>query len=165
VVSSLSRIEDLASYFRREAEKEREYARRLEETASKSRNIMLKALMKAVSLDSLKHANLYEALADLISNPRLVTEEESEAVAREIEAHIREEAEAVEELKRLLEDERIKSEPAARFLVEVMLRDEHFHHALLKRLEEAVLKPLLFTEQDYWEAVWRDVPWHGAPGG
>lgn len=145
--------------------REREYAKRLEETASKSRNIMLKALMRAVSLDSLKHANLYEALADLASNPRLVTEGESEAIAWEIERHIREEAEAIEELKRLLEDERIESEPAARFIVEVMLRDEHFHHALLKRLEEGVLKPLLFTEQDYWEAVWKDAPWHGTPGG
>jgi rubrerythrin len=126
---------------------------------------MLKALMKAVSLDSLKHASLYEALADLVSNPRLVTEEESEAIAREIESHIREEAEAVKELERLLKNERIKSEPAARFLIEVMLRDEHFHHALLKKLEEAVLKPLLFTEQDYWEAVWKDALWHGTPGG
>ena len=161
----MSEIKDLAAYFRREAEREREYAKLLEDTASKSHNLMLKALMKAVSLDSMKHASLYEALADLVENPRLVTEEESEEVAREVERHIREEAEAVEELERLLKDERIKSNPAAKFIVELMLRDERFHHALLKRLEEAVLKPLLFREEDYWEMVWRDAVWHGTPGG
>jgi len=38
----------------------------------------------------------------------------------------------------------------------MMLRDEHFHHALLKKLHDAVIKPLEFNESDYWEAVWKD---------
>ena len=63
---ALSEIHDLISYFREEARREREYSKRLEETATKTHNIMLKVLMKAVSLDSLKHALIYEALADLL---------------------------------------------------------------------------------------------------
>ncbi len=158
-------IKELITYFREEAKREREYSKRLEETASKSHNIMLKTLMKAVSLDSLKHALIYEALADLLENPRLITEQESEEIIKEIERHIEEEREAIEELNKLLKNERIKGNPAAVFLIELMLRDESFHHALLRKLHDAVVKPLVFSESDYWEAVWRDAIWHGAPGG
>jgi rubrerythrin len=158
-------VRELVEYFRREAQREREYAKALEDTAAKSNNIMLKTIMKAVSLDSMKHALLYEALAELLENPSLVTEEENRAVLEEIERHIREEAEAVKELERLLEDERIRREPPARFIVEMMLRDEKFHHALLKRLHEAVIQPRTFTEADLWEQVWKDAAWHGTSGG
>ncbi|BEP17714.1 hypothetical protein PYJP_10660 [Pyrofollis japonicus] len=161
----MSEIKNLVAYFREEAKREREYAKRLEETAAKSHNLMLKAIMKAVSMDSIKHAHLYEALADIIENPRLVTEQESEEIAKEIERHIEEEREAIEELKRLLEDGRVRGNAAARFIIEMMLKDETFHHALLRRIRDAVIKPLVFSEQDYWEAVWRDAVWHGAPGG
>ncbi len=161
----MSKLQNLVSYFREEAKREREYSKRLEETAAKSHNIMLKTLMKAVSLDSLKHALIYETLADLLENPRLVTEKESEDIIREIEKHIEEERESIEELHKLLEDERVKDNPAAKFLIELMLRDENFHHALLKRLHDAVIKPLVFSESDYWDAVWKDAIWHGAPGG
>lgn len=161
----MSEIHDLISYFREEARREREYSKRLEETAARTHNIMLKVLMKAVSLDSLKHALIYEALADLLENPRLVTEKESKDIAKEIEKHIEEEREAIEELNKLLKDKRIEDNPAAKFLVELMLRDENFHHALLKKLHDAVIKPLVFRESDYWDAVWKDAIWHGAPGG
>ena len=158
-------VRELVEYFRREAERERQYAKALEETASKSSNAMLRTIMRAVSLDSQKHALLYEALAELLENPALVTEEENRAVIEEIERHIREEEEAVRELEKLLEDERIKREPPARFIVEMMLRDERFHHALLRRLHQAVIEPRTFTEPDLWEQVWKDAAWHGTSGG
>ena len=157
--------EDLVEYFKRESVREEEYSKSLEETASKSRNLMLKTVMKAVSLDSLKHSYLYRALAEMLENPSLIAEEESEKVLEEIKRHIEEEREAVEELERLLKDERIKENPAAKFIVEMMLKDEKFHHALLLRLYEAVVKHHTLTERDIWEMVWQDAIWHGAPGG
>ncbi len=160
-----SKIKDLEKYFREESEKEKEYAKALEGTAKKSNNLMLKVLMKAVSTDSMKHSSLYEAMAEILDNPQLISEKESEDVIKEIEEHIEEEREAVEELKRLLEDERIKKVPAVKFLVEMLLRDELYHHALLKRLHDAVIKPSVFNEEQYWEMVWKDSMWHGAPGG
>jgi rubrerythrin len=158
-------VKELIEYFRREAEKEKEYAKALEETASKSKNVMLKTIMKAVSLDSMKHALLYEALVELLENPALITEEENRTILGEIERHIGEEAEAVEELERLLEDERIRNEPPARFIVEMLLRDELFHHSLLRRLHQAVIEPRTFKESDLWEQVWKDAAWHGTSGG
>ena len=155
----------LAEYFRKESEREVEYSKALEETASKSRNLMLKTLMKAVSLDSMKHSLLYKALAEMLENPSLITEEESQAVLDEIKRHIEEEREAIEELKKLLEDPVIKANPAAKFLIEMMLRDESFHHSLLQRLYKAVVEHHTLTEQDIWDMVWQDAIWHGAPGG
>ncbi len=160
-----SQIEDLIKYFREESKKEKEYAKALEETVRKSNNLMLKALIKAVSTDSLKHSGLYEAMAEMLEKPQLISEKESEDVIKEIEKHIEEEREAVEELKRLLNDERIKSAPAVKFIVEMLLRDELYHHALLKRLHDAVIKPSVFSEEQYWEMVWKDSMWHGTPGG
>jgi len=158
-------VQELIEYFKREAEREEEYAKRLEDTASKSRNLMLKTLMKAVSLDSRKHAELYRALAAMLEKPSLVTEEESDAVLKEIERHIEEERSSIEELERLRKDERLKDNAPALFIIEMMLRDENFHHALLKRLHDSVVKPHTLTEKDLWEMLWRDALWHGTPGG
>ncbi len=158
-------VKDLVDYFRNEAIREEEYSRRLEETVSHSKNIMLKTLMKAVSLDSLKHSHLYRALAEMLENPSLLTEEESEKVAEEIKKHIEEEEEAIKKLEELLKDNRISSNPAAKFIIELMLRDERFHHTLLQKLYEAVVRHYTLTEKDIWEMVWRDAIWHGAPGG
>jgi len=160
-----SSIENLIEYFRKEAEKEKEYSKALERTAEKSSNLMLRALVKAVSLDSLKHSYLYEAMAEILENPQLLSVQESEEVLKEVERHIKEEKEAIDELQRLLEDKRIRKMPAVKFIVEALLRDELYHHALLKRLHEAVVKPSVFQEEHYWEMVWKDSLWHGTPGG
>ncbi len=155
----------LIEYFREEARREKEYSKALEETASKSRNLMLKTIMKAVSLDSMKHSYIYEALAEMLENPSMITEEESQAVVEEIKRHIEEEREAVEELKRLLDNPVIKENPAAKFLIEMMLRDEKFHHSMLQALYRAVVEKHTLREEDVWEMVWKDAIWHGAPGG
>jgi len=160
-----SQIEDLIEYFRKESEEEKKYAKALEETVRKSNNLMLKALIKAVSTDSLKHSGLYEAMAEMLEKPQLISKKESEDIIKEIENHIEEEREAVEELKRLLDDNRIKEVPAVKFIIEMLLKDELYHHALLKRLHDATIKPSVFSEEQYWEMVWKDSMWHGAPGG
>ncbi len=158
-------VEELIDYFRKESKREIEYSKRLEETVSKSKNLMLKAVMKAVSLDSMKHSHLYEALAEMLENPSLITEEENQVVIDEIKRHIEEEREAVEELERLLKDKRITENPPAKFIVEMMLRDERFHHALLLRLYEAVVEKHTLKEKDLWDMIWKDAMWHGTPGG
>ncbi len=158
-------VEKLINYFRNESRKEIDYSKRLEETLSKSRNLTLKAVMKAVALDSMKHSHLYEALAEMLENPSLISEEENRAVIDEIKKHVEEEREAVLELERLLKDDRIKGNPPAKFLVEMMLRDEVFHHALLLRLYEAVVEKHTLKEQDIWDMIWKDSLWHGTPGG
>jgi len=41
--------------------------------------------------------------------------------------------------------------------------DEVRHHALMKRLLEAVIRRETIFEEDMWNMMWRDVPGHSTP--
>ncbi len=135
----------LAEYFKEEAKRELEYARLLNNTSSRSQNPVVRLVIDAVSQDSVKHSKIYETMAALIINPGLIDEAESAAVLNDIEKHISMEAESVRELEKL--------------------KSESFHHAVLRQLYNALIKNITLTEQDIWEAVWRDAVYHGTPGG
>ncbi len=52
-----------------------------------------------------------------------------------------------------------------KFLLESILSDEKRHHELLNKIMEIVVRGETITEDDWWEFLWRNVPFHGAPGG
>ncbi len=54
---------------------------------------------------------------------------------------------------------------AVKFLLEAILKDEVYHHALLKRVHEMIVKRETLTESYIWEMIWKDTTYHGAPGG
>lgn len=155
----------LAEYFREEAKREVEYSHRLTETAGRSQNPIVRLIMEAVSQDSLKHAKIYETMAEVLTNPRLIDEAESTAVLKDIEAHIEMEAASIKELEQLKSNKIISGDAALEFLVDMLLRDESFHHSVLRQVYNAIIKNITFSEQDIWDAVWRDAVYHGAPGG
>jgi len=45
------------------------------------------------------------------------------------------------------------------------LADEKRHHELLKMVLEILVRGETITEADWWELLWKNVPFHGAPGG
>ncbi|MGC9210379.1 MAG: hypothetical protein ACP5FT_03860 [Acidilobus sp.] len=155
----------LAEYFKQEAKRELEYANLLNNTSSRSQNPVVRLVIDAVSQDSIKHSKIYETMAALIMNPGLIDEAESAGVLNDIEKHISMEAESLKELERLKSEEIIKRDAALSFLIDMLLRDESFHHAVLRQLYNALIKNITLTEQDIWEAVWRDAVYHGTPGG
>jgi len=52
-----------------------------------------------------------------------------------------------------------------RLLLNAILEDEKRHHELLKRILEILVKGETITDEDWWNIIWRSVPFHGAPGG
>ena len=54
---------------------------------------------------------------------------------------------------------------AVKFLLESVLRDEFYHHALLQKVYEMIVKRETFSESDLWDAVWQEAMFHGTPGG
>jgi hypothetical protein len=50
-------------------------------------------------------------------------------------------------------------------LVSSILEDEKRHHGLLKQVLEILVKGETITEADWWDMLWKDVPFHGSPGG
>ncbi len=155
----------LAEYFREEAKREVEYAQRLTETASRSQNPVVRLIMEAVSQDSLKHSKIYETMAMLLLNPSLIDEAESTSVLKDIESHIAMEADSIKELESIRSNGVVSKDPALLFLIDMLLRDESFHHSLLRQVYTALIKNITLSEQDIWDAVWRDAVYHGTPGG
>jgi hypothetical protein len=45
------------------------------------------------------------------------------------------------------------------------LEDEKRHHELLKMVLEILVRGEAITEADWWDLLWKNVPFHGAPGG
>jgi rubrerythrin len=143
---------------------ESKYAHKLRASAQKVASPLIKTIMNAVSEDSLKHSMIYESIIEILkSESPLINEAELQEISKEIENHIRMEAEMIKLLEDILK-KGVKNKPV-RFLLETILRDEIYHHALLRGVYEIIIKKEALTESDIWDLIWKDVSFHGAPGG
>jgi rubrerythrin len=104
----------------------------------------------------MKHALMYRSAISLISERRLPLDEAQLDEQREIvERHIEMEAEVIGKLEAMIpgvEDERIS------LILNAIVEDERRHHKLLRRVHEILVSGEAITEQDWWEAIWKDVP-------
>ena len=79
-----------------------------------------------------------------------------------VEKHIRMEAELIKKISEMLPAvENVK----VKLLLNAILADEKRHHELLKMVLEILVRGETITEEDWWELLWKNVPFHGAPGG
>jgi rubrerythrin len=72
------------------------------------------------------------------------------------------EAELIEKLSKVVPT--IESSKV-RLLLEAILSDEKRHHELLKAVLEIIVRGETITEDDWWDVLWKGVPFHGSPGG
>lgn len=126
-------------------------------------NPPVKGVLKGISLDSVKHAELYaSAIKLLTSTSQALTQEHLDEQKRLVEKHINLEAELIEKLVKVvpsIENEKVK------LLLDAILSDERRHHELLKMVLEILVKGETITENDWWDVLWKGVPFHGSPGG
>ena len=135
----------------------------VKENVAQLGNAFVKDLLIGISTDSQKHAALLKSLRKSVEGPTpFISEKERDKIAKGIAAHIKMEEQAVEtygELTKKSDNEQVKT-------IAMMIReDEIRHHALLKELHKTVIEPETLTEDMIWDAMWRDTPWHGSPGG
>jgi rubrerythrin len=79
-----------------------------------------------------------------------------------VEKHIEMEAELIKKLDKVIptiENDKVK------LLLNAILADEKRHHELLKVVLNIIVRGETLTEEDWWELLWKNVPFHGAPGG
>lgn len=127
------------------------------------KNPPVRGVLKGISLDSMKHAELYASAATLLTSvSQALTQENLDEQRALVEKHIKIEAELIKKL----EDElpKIENKKVA-FLLKAILADERRHHALLKKVLEIIVHAETITEEDWWKILWEEVPFHGAPGG
>ena len=127
------------------------------------KNPPVKGVLKGISLDSVKHAEMYEAAYTMLTetSPALAQEDLDKQQAL-VEKHIQMEAELIEKIELILPT---VSNKKVRLLLNAILTDEKRHHALLKGVLEIIVHGETVTEEDWWKMLWEDVPFHGTPGG
>ncbi|MEM3421766.1 MAG: ferritin-like domain-containing protein [Candidatus Hadarchaeum sp.] len=155
--------EALVNFIEEQIKIEKEITRSLNRALVEIGNPAVKGALKGISLDSKKHAEMYDAAIKLLTGiTRALTQEHLDKQKELVKKHIRLEAELIQKISEVMpsiENEKVK------LLLDAILSDEKRHHELLKKVLEILIRGETVTEEDWWSALWRDVPYHGTPGG
>jgi bacterioferritin (cytochrome b1) len=123
----------------------------------------VKEVLKSISLDSVKHAEMYAAAVELLTTvSQALSQENLDKQKALVDKHIRMEEELIKKIGKVLptvENDKVK------LLLNAILSDENRHHELLKMVLEIIVRGETITEEDWWDLLWKNVPFHGAPGG
>jgi rubrerythrin len=159
----MSSNEKLVSFMKRQIGIENEIVHSLNSVLINIHNPSVKGVLKGISLDSVKHAELYASAIELLtSTSQALQQEHLDEQRKLVEKHIELEAELIEKLNRVMPT--IESRKV-RLLLEAILTDEKRHHELLRKVLEIIVRGETITEDDWWDVLWKNVPFHGSPGG
>jgi len=154
---------DLLEFLKNQIAVENEIVTSLEKAIVGMKNPAVKGVLKGVSLDSVKHAELYTAATTLLTKVSTALNQGNLDEQRAlIQKHIDIEAALIKKLQAMIPT--IENEKVV-FLLKAILSDEVRHHAMLKMTLEIIVKGETITEADWWKMLWENVPFHGAPGG
>ncbi len=153
----------LLEFLRNQVSVEKEIVESLEKALVGMKNPAVKGVLKGVSLDSVKHAELYTSAITLLTNASTaLTQADLDQQKALIQKHIDIEAKLIKVLKEKIPN--IQNQKVV-FLLKAILEDEIRHHAMLKMVLEIIVHGETITEDDWWKLLWEGVPFHGAPGG
>ena len=159
----MSSDNELVEFMKRQIIIEKEIVDSLNKGIADIKNPPVKGVLKGISLDSVKHAELYSAAVTLLTKVSTALKQENLDEQRAlVEKHIQMEAELIKKLEKIMptiENRKVQ------FLLDSILTDERRHHALLKTVLEIIVHGETITEADWWKMLWENVPFHGAPGG
>ena len=154
---------ELVNFMKEQIKVENEIVDSLNNALVDVKNPPVRGVLKGISLDSVKHAEMYAAATELLTSvSQALTQEHLDKQKALVEKHIRMEAELIKKISKALpsvENEKVK------LLLNAILADEKRHHELLKMVLEILVRGETITEADWWDLLWKNVPFHGAPGG
>jgi len=155
--------EKLIGFMKKQIENENAIVESVTEGTKSIKNPPVKAVLRGISLDSTKHAELYSSAITLLSTASQAMTQDNLDEQREIvEKHIKLEADLIKKLEKELPT--IENKKVV-FLLNSILMDERRHHAMLKTVLEIIVRGETITEDDWWKLLWEESPFHGAPGG
>ena len=159
----MSLRKDLVEFMKQQIVIEKKIVESLNKGLVEIKNPPVKGVLKGISLDSVKHAELYaSAIALLTDVSRALTQENLDEQRELVERHIQMEAELINKMEKIIptiENKKVE------FLLKSILSDEKRHHAMLKTVLEIIVHGETITEADWWELLWENAPFHGTPGG
>jgi rubrerythrin len=148
--------EELVRFLNSMVKAEEEIVRSVESAVSDLKNVAVRSVLRGISYDSLKHAEMYRSAGELFSESRPALDEGQLDVQADLVArHIAMEERVIANLEEMIpgvENEKVK------FILDAIIEDERRHHRVLKRVEELLVKGETVTEEDWWDAAFGDVP-------
>lgn len=155
--------DELVNFLKKQITVENEIVDSINSSLAEIKNPPVNGVLKGISLDSIKHAQLYAAAITLLTRAsEALTQENLDKQKGLVEKHIQMEADLIKKLDKVIpcvENKKVS------LLLYSILADEKRHHKLLKSVLEIIVHGETITEEDWWELLWRNVPFHGAPGG
>jgi rubrerythrin len=155
--------DNLIEFLKNQIKVEKEIVASLEKPLKTMKNPAVKGVLMGISLDSIKHAELYmSAVTLLTSYSTALTQENLDEQRALVEKHIEIESQLIKKLETMIpkiEDKKVV------FLLNSILADECRHHEMLKMVLEIIVHGETITEDDWWKLLWENAPFHGAPGG
>jgi rubrerythrin len=159
----VSSKDELVEFLKEQVKVENKIVDALNKSLPEIDNPTVKGVLKGVSLDSVKHAEMYASAVRLMTTvSKALTQENLDKQKDLVERHIQMEADLIKKISKVLptvKDNKVK------LLLSAILEDEKRHHGLLKQILEILVKGETITEADWWDIIWKDVPFHGSPGG
>jgi rubrerythrin len=159
----LSSNDELVALFKNQIKIEKTIVDSVAEGLVDINNPTVKGVLKGISLDSMKHAEMYSSAINLLTSvSQALTEENLDKQRELVEKHIRLEAEIIKKLRKVIPSVQNKK---VKLLLNAILYAEIRHHELLKKVLDILVRGETITENDWWDVMWENVPFHGAPGG
>ncbi|MGA2768524.1 MAG: hypothetical protein ABSF24_09460 [Candidatus Bathyarchaeia archaeon] len=159
----MSSKDELVQFLKDQIKVENKIVESLNKSLPEIGNPTVKGVLKGISLDSVKHAEMYSSAVMLLTTvSKALTQENLDKQEDLVKKHIQMEAELIQKISKTLPNVKDKK---VKLLLEAILSDERRHHELLKKVLEILVKGETITEADWWDMLWKDVPFHGAPGG
>lgn len=154
---------NLVEFLKNQITVEKEIVASLRKPLLGMKNLAVKGVLQGISLDSIKHAELYTSAITLLTGASTaLTQENLDEQRALVEKHIEIESELIKKLETMIP--KIDNKKVV-FLLNGILADEHRHHEMLKMVLEIIVHGETITEDDWWKLLWENVPFHGAPGG
>jgi rubrerythrin len=159
----LNSKDELVAFLKKQIKIENKIVESLNNSLTEIGNPTVKGVLKGISLDSVKHAEMYASAVNLLTSvPQALTQKHLDKQRELLKEHIRIEAELIKRISEVIPS--IENEKV-RLLLNAILLDEKRHHELLKSVLEILVRGETITEEDWWDVLWKNVPFHGAPGG
>ena len=159
----MSSTDELVNLFKKQIKVEQTIVESVKEGLTEIENPAVKGVLKGISLDSMKHAEMYASAINLLTSvPPALTEGNLNKQRELVKKHVRLEAEIIETLKKAIPSIQNKK---VKLLLNAILSDEKRHHALLQKVLEILVKGETITDDEWWDVMWENVPFHGTPGG
>ena len=159
----LNSKDELITFLKKQIKIENKIVESLNNSLTEIGNPTVKGVLKGISLDSVKHAEMYASAVKLLTSvSQALTQENLDKQRELVKEHIRIEAELIERISEVIPNIENKK---VRLLLNAILADEKRHHKLLKTVLEILVRGETITDEDWWDVLWKNVPFHGAPGG